>query len=59
MVILEEGKPKRGEYAERNHNKKVERQAKIKREFQEKRDKSIEFIWSVSLNKHINNTFIA
>ena len=47
MVIVEEGKPKRGEYAERRYNAKMEKQARIKREFQEKRDKSIEFILNV------------
>lgn len=43
-VIVEEGKPKRGAYAEKRYNAKMEKQARIKKEFQEKRDKSIEFI---------------
>lgn len=43
-VIVEEGKPKRGEYAEKRYNAKMEKQSRIKREFQEKRDQSIEFI---------------
>lgn len=43
-VIVEEGKTKRGPYAEKRYNAKMEKQARIKREFQEKRDKAIEFI---------------
>ena len=43
-VIVKEGKPKLSEYGERRRAAKLEKQARIKREFQEKRDKAIEFI---------------
>ena len=43
-VIVEEGKPKLSKYAEKRRAAKLEKQDRIKREFQEQRDKSIEFI---------------
>ena len=43
-VIVKEGKPKLSKYGEKRRAAKLEKQARIKREFQEKRDKAIEFI---------------
>ena len=43
-VIVGEGKPQLSKYGEKRRAAKLEKQARIKREFQEQRDKSIEFI---------------
>jgi hypothetical protein len=43
-VVVEEGKPKRSKLAEQRRAAKLEKQARIKKEFQEKKDKTIEFI---------------
>ena len=43
-VVVKEGKPKLSKYGEKRRAAKLEKQARIKREFQEKREKAIEFI---------------
>lgn len=46
-VIVEEGKPKLSKYGEKRRAAKLEKQARIKREFEEKHEKTIEFLSSV------------
>lgn len=43
-VIVEEGKPQLSKYGEKRRAAKLEKQARIKREFQEKHEKTIEFL---------------
>ena len=43
-VVVEEGKPKLSKYGEKRRAAKLEKQARIKREFQAKQEKTIEFI---------------
>ena len=43
-VVVEEGKPKLSKYGEKRRAAKLEKQARIKRDFQAERDKAIEFI---------------
>lgn len=46
-VIVEEGKPQLSKYGEKRRAAKLEKQARIKREFQEKHEKTIEFLFAV------------
>ncbi|KAM7453391.1 hypothetical protein BLSTO_05863 [Blastocystis sp. subtype 1] len=48
-VIVEEGKPKLSKYGEKRRAAKLEKQARIKREFEEKHEKTIEFLSSSAL----------
>ena len=58
-VVVEEGKPKLSKYGEKRRAAKLEKQARIKRDFQAERDKAFEFIyWLGCLNKHTSLQFI-
>ena len=46
-VVVKEGKPELSKYGEKRRAAKLEKQARIKKEFQEKREQTIEFIWVV------------
>ena len=50
-VVVKEGKPQLSKYGEKRRAAKLEKQARIKREFREKQEQTIEFIWVVCSNK--------
>ena len=50
-VVVKEGKPQLSKYGEKRRAAKLEKQARIKREFREKQEQTIEFIWNVCSNK--------
>ena len=50
-VVVKEGKPQLSKYGEKRRAAKLEKQARIKREFREKQEQTIEFIWIVCSNK--------